>query len=420
MYLSRDSKACAPGPRRPLHAKVLRWIGGDLLLSMRWLICWVSPMSLRRLAYSLLWLLGPLARRQNAKIRENLRRCLGDVLPEAEQHAIARRVLPEALWGIFLTVAAADRRMRQAILDMAEIRGLEHLKTALARGRGVIALSCHLGPLPVLCAKLGAQDFRYSVMVRRLSDYRLDSKLAGLCERAGVNILYRGRDGRELFYALRRGEVVHLLMDQHASEGGAVVEFFDQPMPVFTGPAVLARLLDCPVLPIFLVPVGGDHWAVEIGLPLELAWSDDKEADILRVTQAFMATIENVVRQHPEHFHWTNSCWLRPDDTPRQIMAHLLDKVPSEVRERLLEACATPTNVAASLGASTRRCRSTWSTWGPCLSPRPGSEPSCSTCVCGRDTAISEATRSSRCGRRIFIVPFSESTCLRSGGRGID
>jgi lauroyl/myristoyl acyltransferase len=146
---------------------------------------------------------------------------------------------------------------------------------------------------------------------------------------------YRAPRDVSVLYALRRGEVVHLYLDQHAAEGGVVVEFFGQPMPAFAGPAVLARLLRCPVLPIFIVPEGRNRWTAEIGPAFDLQWSDDKDADILRATQAFVRAIERVVRRYPEQWMWMNSCWLRPDDRPRLCLPELLERIPPAVRQSL-------------------------------------------------------------------------------------
>ncbi len=320
--------------QRPLVVRIGRWLGGTLLLGLCDLIGLMSPCALRRLAGGLVWLLQLLPRRQQARIRENLRLCLGDELPPQELHRIARGVLPSALWGLFLTMRCR-RSSPEELRRLVELRGKEHLDEALAQGRGVVAIGAHLGPFPLLGMRMGAEGYPYSVMIREASDRRLGEELDRIVSGFGVGIHYRGANERAVFYALRRGGVVHLFMDQHASEGGAVVEFFGHPMPAFTGPSVLARLLGCPVVPMFLVPAGRCRWAVEIGPPFDLAWSDDRDADVLRATQLFLSAIEEAVRRHRDQWSWTNSCWVRPWDRPRLAMPHLVDQLLEEVRAAL-------------------------------------------------------------------------------------
>lgn len=316
-------------------------MAGTLLLGIGDLIGLMSPWALRRLAEGMTWLLYPLPRRQRVKIRENLGLCLADAVAPGELRRIARGVMPSALWGLFLTVRCR-RSTPEEVRRLVELRGTEHLDEALAQGRGAVAIGAHLGPFPLLVVRIGVEGYPYSVMIREASDARLGEELARALSRFGVGVHLRGAKDRSVFYALRRGEVVQLFMDQHASEGGAAVEFFGRPMPAFTGPAVFARLLDCPVLPVFLVPAGHCHWAVEIGAPFELTWSDDRDADVLRATQLFVSAIEEAVRRHPDQWSWANSCWIRSSDRPRLAMPHLLDQLPEEVRSALRGEEAQP------------------------------------------------------------------------------
>jgi KDO2-lipid IV(A) lauroyltransferase len=137
----------------------------------------------------------------------------------------------------------------EEIVGRIQLVGEEHLKAALARGRGVMLLITHMGTnLHIGCA-LGARGYRLVGVfnARSIAGRRYFSRLAA---RHRVEFAFVGRNGG--FAArrtLRNSGIFALAMDGDARENRATpVRFGHVRMPVDLGPAALALRTRCAVV----------------------------------------------------------------------------------------------------------------------------------------------------------------------------
>ncbi|MCD6351127.1 MAG: lysophospholipid acyltransferase family protein [Armatimonadetes bacterium] len=340
-----------PKRPRPLLSRVGRWISGSAGLMITRLGCLPSLPKLRYVVNSLLYVSWPFIHRSRAKMWKSMHECLGEELSQTEIRDLVRRTVQNIYFNGLLTFRL-ECMSPDDLRELIEVRGREHLDAALARGKGVLAIGAHLGPFTLIGARLAVDGYPYSVVIRIASDARLERRMRTLREKFNVRSYYRGSETRNLLYALRRNEIVHLFVDQHTSVGGAVVDFFGLPAPSFTGPAVLSYRLAAPVLPIFIVPDPQRecHWIMEIGRPYELPRTGNRDQDVLMATQMFSDTIEDYIRRYPDQWFWMHRRWLRPTDRPKLVMPHLMDKIPEEVLEAL-EAQESGESAEAASGA---------------------------------------------------------------------
>ncbi|MBC7289260.1 MAG: lysophospholipid acyltransferase family protein [Armatimonadetes bacterium] len=329
--------------KRSLPDRIVRWIAGALALLLFRVIVRLSPNGLKKLARFLWRIAWPVSFSVKRKSRRNLELCLGSELGLREREQLLRRATYNWLYGGLLTWRLANMSAEE-IRQLVDISGREHLDAALSKRRGVIAIGAHVGPFTLIGARLAVDGYSYGVVVRIASDPRIERVMASIRERLGVSCFYRGTQTLAMVRALQRGSIVHLFLDQHVSVNGVVVEFFGHPAPTYPGAAVLARRLNCPVLPIFLVPQpeGPAPYVVEIGPEYDLQWTDDAEADILHATELFSRSIEEVIRRFPDQWIWMHGRLIRPTDTPRLALPHLLDALPPAARAAIDRAAVLP------------------------------------------------------------------------------
>ena len=113
----------------------------------------------------------------------------------------------------------------------------------------------------------------------------------------------------DLVRALRRDRILALLTDQHASAGGVVIDFFGRPASTYPTPAVLHRLTRVPILFGYSIRLGTLRYRFILSEPLHYDATDDREADILRITRDLGARLEAAVRQHPGQYLWAHRRW---------------------------------------------------------------------------------------------------------------
>jgi KDO2-lipid IV(A) lauroyltransferase len=270
------------------------------------------------------WLFGiarPLGRlfmhlgERRARIaRINIGLCFPELGP-AEQEALVRRHFEAAAIGLF-ELALGWWAPRERLMPLAEVRGLEHLTTALARGKGVILVSAHFTTLEIggrLLAET-APDLPLKAMYRPNENPVLEQQIRGNREaRFGEPI--KRDDIRNLIRALRRGEGVWYASDQNYGHQHSVfVPFFGVPAATNTATSRIARSTGATVVPFFTRRLPDGRYEQTIEPALADFPSDDPAHDATRINRL----IERWVRQAPEQYFWMHRRFKdRPGGEPR-------------------------------------------------------------------------------------------------------
>jgi KDO2-lipid IV(A) lauroyltransferase len=148
----------------------------------------------------------------------------------------------------------------------------------------------------------------------------LDNPLIGKWfhrQRQGFGHRLQGKDGalKSLLGALRRGESVCILADQHAIRAqGVETVFFGHPARTHTSPALLHLHTGVPILVALSRRLPGDfQFEFTLAPPIRLAPGKDKDADIRHLAQAYTGALEGLIRQDPIQWLWAHRRWLDID-----------------------------------------------------------------------------------------------------------
>lgn len=247
----------------------------------------------------------------------NVQMALG--LSRAQATRIARRSAQN--WGMttceFLRLPAASaQEIRDYVL--ADELNLEPLRAALNRGRGTILLTAHLGNWEVLGARL-AQEFSVSAIVRPLSNATLQQSMSDVRRAAGLSLISKHAAARPSLKALRRGELLCILPDRHAGDEGALLPLFGRCTRFETAPARLAIMSGAPIVPVWGVRrqpwLSDGRIQVKIGQAFEVPSTSrgQRPSAVIEGTRQVMASLEQIVRAHPDQWSWMLRRWRDSD-----------------------------------------------------------------------------------------------------------
>ncbi len=273
-----------------------------LVVSLGWLptaarpcIAWITD----RGTYLLL-------RGYRERMHDALRRTMSEELPtHAERHAVVR-----AAWRNF-TYAAVETfatlfMTKPELCARIEIKAEERLREALARRKGVIAISAHFGNFTMIGPRLVAQGYDFSVVIKLPREERSAALLNGYCTRAGVKVIParpRRQSVAQIIRALRRNEIVMIVPDEFKTTG-VEVSFLGRQAPAPKGPVTIAQRTGATVLPVFMVRDARDRLTLHVKPELRLVETEDREEDLRVNTSRFVGEIEKMVRQHPDQWSW--------------------------------------------------------------------------------------------------------------------
>ena len=258
-----------------------------------------------------------LDRRHRALAEANIRAGLGLPAAEAARTALACfEHLGRTLAEFALAGSRADEMISRFTLE-----GTEHLREALARGKGAFVLSGHCGNWELLGARLG-REVPITGVARPMSNPLVDEEIAVLRRAAGQRAVEARNATREIFRILGRNEVVGILLDQSALDRERVfVDFLGRPASTNFGLAMLALKTGAPVLPAFSARGADGRHRAWIGAPIPFAEAGDREERIGVSTARYTAAIEDYVRRYPEQWFWVHDRWKRVPEPGEPVWA---------------------------------------------------------------------------------------------------
>jgi KDO2-lipid IV(A) lauroyltransferase len=204
----------------------------------------------------------------------------------------------------------------ERIAERIRLDEFDRLQRAIASGRGVVVVTAHFGNwdlLACLSAKLGVP---LHVVTRELKGGRTNRAWMQMREEMGLRLHPAIGSAGVLLAALRRGEVVAFVIDQHMpGKLGVPVPFFGRLASTTDAPAVLARRTGAAVHPAFLFREGFERHRLWVGPEIALADGPREEA-ATESTRRFSLAVEEAVRAHPEQWIWLHRRWKLADRLP--------------------------------------------------------------------------------------------------------
>jgi Kdo2-lipid IVA lauroyltransferase/acyltransferase len=250
----------------------------------------------------------------------NLERAFKDAISPAERARIARASF--AHLGLLLVDSFAFSRVDPKNLDrIAVFEGLEHLREAHARGKGVFVFSAHYGNWEMVALLQGYLGFPMAMVTRPLDNPRLEERLRRYRTLSGNRVVHKQGAAKEILRALRQGWGVAIVIDQNQrGEAGIFVDFFGIPASTTPALATLALKTEAPIIPVFGVPMPDGRYRIRYLPEVEYRRTGDIKRDIPGLTQACTRIIEEQVKREPEYWVWVHRRWrTRPPAEPEPV-----------------------------------------------------------------------------------------------------
>ncbi len=210
-----------------------------------------------------------------------------------------KRVLKNFVQEIVFTILeiAFIIKKKEKLAQWAESYGLEYLDEALKKRKGVIALSAHLGNIPVMLAWLAEKGYPVAVLFKE-GKYLPEGFLYNLIKSYKIYPIPFHSDRKvpkEIINALNKNMIVFILADQ--ARPGVYAKFFGKYVQCQKGAFVIAQRKGSPLVPIFIVRERNCH-KIKIYPEMEL----QKEVEIL--IEKYNSLLEELIRNYPEQYYW--------------------------------------------------------------------------------------------------------------------
>lgn len=206
---------------------------------------------------------------------------------------------------LLATFARFPRMTAANIHQWIRYDGLENYQNALARGRGVLVATAHLGNWELSAFAHAWMTAPMHIVVRPLDNPLIDKLVERRRSLSGNRVIEKKDAARGILRALAANEAVGILIDQNTTpDQGVFVDCFGVKACAGSAFVKLAHRSGAAVVPGYAL------------------WSQDENRYILRFypaiemtgdvqedTQRIHSHLENVIRQHPDQWLWIHRRW---------------------------------------------------------------------------------------------------------------
>lgn len=263
---------------------------------------------MRRLGHGVGWLASFIARDRFRMAVRHQARVLG---PGHDHRRAARQVFRH--YGRYWAETFWMRpRRRDAVLARTRLDGIEHLRAAVASGRGVVVALPHLGNWEIAGLRAADEDARVLAVAEALGNERIIDWFTEMRRMMEIDVVVARKGAkvtRDLIQRLNEGGVIALLCDRDIKGTGVEVEFFGEVTTLPVGPIALADRTGAVLLPVGTYFADGAGHAFEIRPPLELPQVDDQAKRVEAGVALLASVIEDVIRKAPEQWHLILPNW---------------------------------------------------------------------------------------------------------------
>ena len=268
-----------------------------------------------------------LSPRLRRNVGANVRRVLPDA-SEARRRQVARGIVRNNIKNYY-DILRLNWMPTRAIDRETDMHGVEYLRAASRYGKGVVMVAAHTGSFSFVDQVSERVGVHFNLLVEPIQPpklYDLVSKLRASSTNTSM-IPIGGAGLRNIFRALKQNQLVCFACDRDVSGTGAPLPFFGEIASIPTGAAEVALRTGAVVVPVsvsratdhaqvllmwpgYLITKGGVVALsdIERGQPLPAATLDN-EAAVREGTLAIIASMEAIIRAHPDQWVVLQPIW---------------------------------------------------------------------------------------------------------------
>jgi KDO2-lipid IV(A) lauroyltransferase len=237
--------------------------------------------------------------------RSNLLQAFPDYCPKRRQ-AILRRTYQH--FGImlidFFRTPLLTRDNLSLVIEMEEDQLLE----AMRNGKGALIMSAHIGNWELIVPALIKNGYPLvTVMVPQRGPG--GSFIRSIRDSSDSQWISKKSSTRTMLRLLKEGKYLGLAGDQDSRKSGVWVSFFGQQSSRPRGGAVFALQSGAPMLAGWCLLQDDHRYQLKFTpIPTDNL-PPGKEAAIQEITQRYITSVEEVIRQYPEQYFWFHRMW---------------------------------------------------------------------------------------------------------------
>ena len=246
----------------------------------------------------------------------HLRLVYGDELTLPQRKTIVRNLFLNMARN-FVDIVRIKKHYRDEIRPRIDVEGLEQMRRAAERGRGVFGVTGHIGNFELLATFLAGEGFKVGAIGRELYDKRLNELVINNRQSTGLVNIDTRESPRRILKLFKAGYIVGVLMDTDSFRvRSRLLPCFGRLSNTPVGQSILGLRAGVAFVPGFCVR-NGNRYKVVFRPEITVEPSGDFDQDVYNITRKCTEVLEEVITEYKDQWIWIHNRWhTRPEETP--------------------------------------------------------------------------------------------------------
>jgi KDO2-lipid IV(A) lauroyltransferase len=248
--------------------------------------------------------------RRRKQALSNLDLVYGNEMTKPEKKDIAKAAFENLLMTALEFMACPA--LGPNFTDFSDLENIESFWEAYNRGKGVITIVPHMGNWELPPRYLLNTGVVVHAVSRRQRQAWVRNIVSDFRKANGIREIDKRNALRPVITALKHGDVVCMLIDQHSWKDSVETTFMGRPAMTVASPALLALRTGCAVILIASLRKPDGRVIMAASEIIETINTGDRAKDIQTNTQRYVDVIERYVRRSPQSWLWMHRRWRSP------------------------------------------------------------------------------------------------------------
>ncbi len=196
------------------------------------------------------------------------------------------------------------------IRPLVETEGMEYIEAAMARGRGMVGITGHIGNFELLAAFVQSEGYPVAVIGREMYDPRLDRLLLENRRAVGLTNIATTESPKRIFRWLKNGGAIGVLIDTDSHRvRGAFIPAFGRWSYTPVGQSIIGLKTGSAFVPMACLRTDDDRYRLVVKPPIEIEPSGDFDTDVYNLTLKCTRALEEIIDAHKDQWIWQHNKW---------------------------------------------------------------------------------------------------------------
>ena len=263
------------------------------------------PKSIRRGFFKVIAKLAYLfAGKTNRIIESNLKLVFGNKISKDEIKEIQKySYFNMVLWvqSLIENLDVTDEELKKSVT----IENTKFITDLIENNKPIIFISAHFGNMEMLSTYMNRFITPIHQVARQSNFAEFDEFVVKAREKSGSKIIFRDGALKKLFRALKKNEVISLIIDQNInSREGQEVTFLGKKANQTASSASLARKFDAYIVPLAIFNKEDYKYHIKIYEPIKPVKTENEKEDIKVISQLEANAISDIILEDKKQWFW--------------------------------------------------------------------------------------------------------------------